>query len=51
VDLPDAEKKFEDMFTHFNTIYERDGHQTDEQTPHNGLASPVFARQKFTIQL
>jgi len=31
VDLSDGEKKIEDMFTRFDTIYKRDG-QTDRQT-------------------
>jgi len=37
--LPDGEK-FENMFTRFDTIHERDGHldgQTDGQTPHDGI--------------
>ena len=36
--LPDVEKKFEDMFIHFDRMYERDRH-TDGQThrPHDGI--------------
>jgi len=36
--LPDVEKKIEDMFIRFDTIYERD-RRTDGQTPHDGIAS------------
>jgi len=37
--LPDGEKKYDDMFTRFDRMYERDrqtNRQTHTQTPHHG---------------
>jgi len=34
--LPDSEKKFENMFTTFDTMHERDG-QTNWHTPDDGV--------------
>jgi len=35
--LADGKKKFENMFTGFDTIHERDRHRTDGQTPHDSI--------------
>jgi len=37
------------MFTRFEALHERDGHQTDGQTPHDGMATLTHsvARQKL----
>jgi len=37
VRLPSGEKKFENVFTGFDTIHERDRRQTDGQTPHDSI--------------
>ena len=43
-----VKKKFENVFTGFDTIHERDRRQTDGQTPHDskGAIMHSIARQK-----
>jgi len=36
-------KKFEDIFTHIDTIHERDGHRTDGQTAQDGVGRRAYA--------
>ena len=45
--IPDGENFFENMFTRFDRIHERDG-RTDRQTPRDGIGALMhsIARQK-----
>jgi len=36
-------KNVEDMFIRFDRMYERDGHQTDTQTPHDDIGCTCIA--------
>jgi len=50
-----VKKKFEDMFTWFDTIHERDGHQTDRRTdrrtPRDGIGRTCsLARHSVSLQ-
>ena len=40
--LPDGEKKFEDMFIHFDRMHERDRH-THTHTPHDSIGRVCIA--------
>jgi len=37
---------FEDAFTYFDTIHERDRHRTDGQTPHDGVGRGCICRHR-----
>ena len=41
--LPDGEKKFEDRFTRFDRMHERDGQHTHRQTPHDDIGRACIA--------
>ena len=49
--IPDGENFFENMFTRFDRIHERDG-RTDRQTPRDGIGALMHstARQKLLVR-